>query len=135
MWWLWPHLRRLWAAAGTLTAGLVVSYLSSFSSRLLLPDQKTAWKFLSGHWWWLGSALMALGVASVFAERSYRRFEARAPRPLRIGRRPMRERLGRISKRQAPEPTVVAAAASTIMVGRDAELARLGECFAQVKSG
>src|SRR5690348_2345918 len=27
MWWLWPHLRRLWAAAGTVSAGLAVNYL------------------------------------------------------------------------------------------------------------
>jgi hypothetical protein len=26
MWWLWPHLRRLWAAAGTVSAGLAVNY-------------------------------------------------------------------------------------------------------------
>src|SRR5215472_1701727 len=134
MWWIWPHLRRLWAAAGTLAAGLVVSYLSSFSSRLLLPNQQTAWKFFSGHRWWLGCALMALAVASVFAERGYRRYESRAPRPLHIRRKPMRERLVRLFGR--PRPVVATAVeGSPTMVGRDAELARLREWFAQVKSG
>ncbi len=27
MLWLWPHLRRLWAAAGTVSAGFAVNYL------------------------------------------------------------------------------------------------------------
>src|SRR5215469_12520091 len=134
MWWIWPHLRRLWAAAGTLAAGLVVSYLSSFSNRLLLPNQQTAWKLLSDHRWWLGSALMALAIASVFAERGYRRYESRAPRPLHTRRRPMRERLGRLFGRSRPVVATAAAGPPT-MVGRDAELARLGECFAEVKSG
>src|SRR5215831_10056198 len=134
MWWIWPHLRRLWAAAGTLAAGLVVSYLSSFSGKLLLPDQQTARKFLSDHRWWLGSALIALAVASIFAERGYRQYESRAPRPLHIRRRPMLERLRRLFGRRRPSVATTAAGPST-MVGRDAELARLGEWFAEVKSG
>ena len=37
MWWAWPHLRRLWAAVGTITAGLAVTWVYSLLSERALP--------------------------------------------------------------------------------------------------
>jgi len=41
MWWLWPHLRRLWAGVGTVTAGLAVTYLYNLWSKQAVPDLRS----------------------------------------------------------------------------------------------
>src|SRR5215469_7368867 len=83
MWWLWPHLRRLWAAAGTVSAGLVVNYLYGWLGNQPAPTLSRLTEYLWRYRYWSLSALLAFAVASVFAERQYRKHEARAPRPLR----------------------------------------------------
>jgi hypothetical protein len=73
MWWLWPHLRRLWAGVGTVTVGLVVTCLYSWLSEQPLPHSRIALQTLDDYWLWLGAALLALTTLSVFAERAHRR--------------------------------------------------------------
>jgi len=68
MWWLRPHLRRLWAAAGSLTVGLAVSYIYSFTTKRPLPDQRFVESFLGDHWRWLSAALAGPAVALVTDE-------------------------------------------------------------------
>lgn len=55
LWWAWPHLRRLWAAAGAVTLGLVVNYIYSLSSRQPLPDQQLVGDILTKYWQWMAS--------------------------------------------------------------------------------
>src|SRR5260370_8258413 len=97
MWWLWPHLRRPWAAAGTVSAGLAVNYLYGW----LRNQPASALSQITDHLWryryWSLSALLAFALASVFAERQYRKHEARAPRPLRTHDGRIRTRLSRFS--------------------------------------
>src|SRR5215470_12380707 len=83
MWWLWPHLRRLWAAAGTVSAGLAVNYLYGWLGNQPAPALSRLTDYLWRYRYWSLSALLAFAVASVFAERQFRKHEARAPRPLR----------------------------------------------------
>jgi heme exporter protein D len=72
MWLAGPHLRRLWTAMGAVTVGLIVSYLYSLSSRQPLPDQHIVANLLSYHWQSFGITIVALAIASIFAERAYR---------------------------------------------------------------
>ena len=72
MWWLWPHLRRLWAGVGTVTAGLVVTCLYSWLSEQPLPHSRVALQTLDDYWPWLATALLALTTLSVVAERAHR---------------------------------------------------------------
>lgn len=37
MWWLWPYFKRVWAGAGTIGVGLVVSYLFALIGRQSVP--------------------------------------------------------------------------------------------------
>src|SRR5215469_11562128 len=74
MWWLWPHLRRLWAAVGTVTVGLVVTWLYSLLSEQPLPHSRVALEILDDYWPWFGAALLALTTLSVVAERAHSRY-------------------------------------------------------------
>jgi TolB-like protein/Tfp pilus assembly protein PilF len=73
MWSLWPQLRRLWAGVGTVTAGLLVTWLYSLLSEQPLPHSRVALQILDDYWPWLGVALLALTTLSVVAERAHRR--------------------------------------------------------------
>jgi predicted ATPase len=130
MWWAWPHLRRFWAGVGTLAAGLTVTYVYNLWSRQAVPDLRSAFGVLHDYWVWTGSALLALMAVSVVAERAHRRHQARAPQPLRVAKRSWRERF----QRPAPTAEWSTPSAST-MVGRTAELAKLNDWFAKVKTG
>jgi tetratricopeptide (TPR) repeat protein len=130
MWWVWPHLRRLWAATGAIIVGLTVSYLFNLWSKQAVPDLRSAYGFVHGYWLWTAVALVALGAVSVTAEQAYRRHETRAPMPLRVHRRPWGALLGR----KTP-PANSSAPSEPAMVGRAAELVRLNEWFAQAKAG
>jgi predicted ATPase len=135
MWWLWPHLRRLWAATGAVIVGLVVTYLYSLSSKQALPDFRIISNFLRDYWPWFCGSLFALAMVSVFAERAHQQHEVRAPRPLQFGQRPLLARL--VSSFRAMTRTAVSASPAdraSFMVGREAEITRLGEWFAQVKA-
>ena len=96
MWWLWPHLRRLWAAAGTVSAGLAVNYLYGWLGKQPAPALSQLTDYLWRYRYWGLSALLAFAVASVLAERQFRKYEARAPRPLRTQGGPMRKLLSRV---------------------------------------
>ena len=136
MWWLWPHLRRLWAAAGTLSAGLAVNYLYGWLRSQPVPTltrlTDCGWQY---RYWGL-SALLAFAVASVFAERQFRKHEARAPRPLRAQGGPiqaLRSRFKLAPRMRAANAQTHSVAAR--MVGRTAELAKLNDWFDLVRRG
>jgi hypothetical protein len=133
----WPYLRRLWELLGAIIVGLAVTWLYSLVSGQPLPHQRIAAQFLQEDWPWLAGLLFVLAAVSVTAERAHRRHEARAPKPLQIARPSRLRRLLSRFKRQADAPVEVpsAQAAVSTMVGRTAELARLKEWFAQVRSG
>src|SRR5215470_15054568 len=95
MWWLWPHLRRLWAAAGIVSAGLAVNYLYGWLGKQPAPALSQLTDDLWRYRYWSLSALLAFAVASVFAERQFRKHETRAPRPLRTQGGPIRTLLSR----------------------------------------
>ena len=76
MWWAWPHLRRLWAAVGTITVGLVVTWLYSLLSEQALPHLRIASFLLHDYWPWLGAGLLALTTVSIVAERAHRQHAA-----------------------------------------------------------
>jgi predicted ATPase len=132
----WPYLRRLWALLGAMVVGLAVTWLYSLASEQPLPHLRIAAQLLRDDGPWLAGLLFVLGAVSITAERAHRRHEARAPRPLQTAPQ-SRLRLFRRLKRSADAPAAVpsAQAASSTMVGRTAELARLNEWFAQVRSG
>jgi hypothetical protein len=69
MWWLWPHLRRLWAAAGTVSAGLGVNYLYGWLGNRPAPAVSRLTDYLWRYRYWSLSALLAFAVVSVFGER------------------------------------------------------------------
>ena len=133
MWWLWPHLRRLWAAAGTVSAGLAVNYLYSRLGNQPAPSLSRFTDYLWRYRYWGLSALLAFAVASVFAERQFRKYEARAPRPLRTQGGPIRTLLSRFklpARARAANGQVQSAAPK--MVGRERELAQLSEWLGSV---
>ena len=136
MWWLWPHLRRLWAGVGTLTAGLTVTYLYNLWSKQAVPDLRSLSSLLHDYWVWTGGGLLALATVSVVAERAHRQHEARAPRPLRARRASACALLASL-KRPRSDAALVASVQSVAlaMVGRATELARLKDRFEQVKAG
>ena len=75
MWWLWPHLRRLWAAAGTVSAGLAVNYLYGWLGNQPAPALSQFTDYLWRYRYWSLSALLAFAIASVFAERQFRKYK------------------------------------------------------------
>src|ERR1700757_4962286 len=83
MWWLWPHLRRLWTVTGAVLVGLIVTWLYSLLSEQAVPHPSIVATLFHDYWPWFGGAAVALAMVSVVAERAYRHREARAPRPLR----------------------------------------------------
>jgi AAA ATPase-like protein len=136
MWWLWSHLRRLWAAAGTVSAGLAVNYLYGWLGNQRAPVLSHLTDYLWRYRYWSLSALLAFAVASVFVERQFRKYEARAPRPLRTqgGRiRMLRSRFKLAARARAADGQVQSAAPK--MVGRATELAKLNHWFEQARSG
>jgi hypothetical protein len=136
MWWVWPHLRRLWAATGAVIVGLTVTCLYNLWTRQAVPDLSSLYSFLHDYWVWAGGSLIALAAVSVFAEQAHRRHEARAPKPLRTSHGPIRAILTKLRRSsRAAAQLVSTRLASPVIVGREADLARLGEWFAQVKAG
>jgi hypothetical protein len=129
MWWMWPHLRRLWAGVGTITAGLIVTWLYSLLSAQALPHVSIASILLRDYWPWLAGGLLAIAMVSFVAEQSHRKHQSRAPQPLRIAGRRWFKRF----HSRAPVKSV--ATATSTMVGRVDELAKLNDLFAQVRSG
>ena len=125
MWWVWPHLRRLWGAAGATVVGLTVTYVYSLLSEQALPHLRIAANFLRDDWPWFGVALLALAVASIFAERAHRRQAA----PHFIG-----EARGRKAAKLPPLPASTTAA-PTLIVGREDELKQLHDWYARVLQG
>jgi len=130
MWWLWPHLRRLWAGIGTVAAGLFVSWFYSLLSEQPQPHARIAYALLYRDWPWITFSLMVLGGVSAVAEKAHRNREARTPTPERLRRRLFRERF----KRNLHTVKATALSAPT-MVGRAVELTRLKDWFEQVKTG
>jgi tetratricopeptide (TPR) repeat protein len=125
MWWLWPHFKRIWAMAATVVAGLTINYLYGVWGRQSVPSLRDLSSILFAYWYLTGGVLILLAAASIFAERAHRRHVA----PRFIG-----EARGRKTARLSPlpaSPTV----ASTLVVGRDEELAQLLECYARVLQG
>ena len=136
MWWLWPHLRRLWAAAGTVSAGLAVNYIYGW----LRNQPASALSHITDHLWryryWSLSALLAFAVVSVFAERQFHKHEAQAPRLLRTQGGPVRTLLSRFKLAARVCATdAQAQSAAPNMVGRATELAQLNHWFEQARRG
>jgi len=125
MWWMWPHFKRIWAAAGAIAVGLAVNYLYGLMGNQSVPDLERFLHFLLGYWPLAGGVLILFALVSVFAERAHRRHEA----PHFIGE--VRDRKG------AKLPPLVASttAASTLIVGREGELSQLRAWFASVQKG
>ncbi|HKV54776.1 MAG TPA: AAA family ATPase [Candidatus Binataceae bacterium] len=136
MWWLWPHLRRLWAAAGTVSAGLAVNYLYGWLGNQPAPTLSRLSDYLWRYRYWSLSALLAFAVASVFAEQQFRKHAARAPRPLRTQRSPIRTLLSRLKlAARMRVSNAQAQSAAPSMVGRATEMARLNDWFEQARKG
>ena len=129
MWWLWPHLRRLWAGVGTVAAGLIVTWLYSLLSAQALPHVSIASTLLRDYWPWLAGGLLAFATVSFVAEQGHRRHQSRAPQPLRVAPRPWFRRF------HSRAPIELVATATLTIVGRVNELAKLNDWFAQVRSG
>src|SRR5215469_2112582 len=76
MWRLWPLLRRLWAAVGTVAAGLAVKDLFAVWTKQSVPDVERFSRFPLGHWYWAGGGLTLFAIISVVAARAHRRHKA-----------------------------------------------------------
>ncbi|MGH7842299.1 MAG: hypothetical protein ACREQT_12375, partial [Candidatus Binataceae bacterium] len=122
------------AAVGAIIVGLKVSYLYSLSSKRQSRMSGSSRIFIQAYWPWFGGSLTALAIASVFEERAYRRHEVRAPKPLRVERQSLLTRLGHPFL-ASPPATARLPANGAIIIGREAELVRLGDWFVEVKAG
>jgi hypothetical protein len=60
MWWLWPHLRRLWTVTGAVLVGLIVTWLYSLLSEQAVPHPSIVATLFHDHWPWFGGAAVAL---------------------------------------------------------------------------
>ena len=129
MWWLWPHLRRLWAAAGTVSAGLAVNYLYGWLGNQSAPALSRLTDYLWRYRYWSLSALLAFAIASVFAERQFRKYEARAPRPLRTQGGSIRTLLSRLKPAARARTAIGQVQSAALMVGRATELAQIDRWF------
>jgi hypothetical protein len=125
MWWLWPHFRRIWTAAGAIAVGLAVNYLFALWGEQSVPSVQRLTHFLWDSWYVTGGVLILFAVVSVFAERAYRWHVA----PHFIG-----QLHGRKGTKLPPLPSSTATA-STLMVGREGELRQLSDWFASVLRG
>ena len=125
MWWLWPHFKRIWAAAGAIAAGLAVNYLFALWGRQSVPSLRDLSSLLYGYWYLTGGVLILFAIISVFAERAHRRLAA----PHFIG-----QLRGRKGAKLLPLPASTAAAARLI-VGREDELKQLRDLFPSVLKG
>src|ERR1700687_421976 len=124
MWRLWPLFKRLWAAVGTVAAGLAVKDLIAVWTKQSVPEVERFSRLPLGHWYWGGGGLTLFAIISVVAARAHRRHKA----PRFIGVAP-----GRRAHKEAKLPPLPAPAAATpLMVGREGELAQLREWFAGV---
>jgi TolB-like protein len=132
MWRLWPHLRRLWAVTGAVILGLTVTYIYSAVSEQALPHFRIVTQLLHDYWLWFGGAAVTLAMMSIVAERAHRHREVRAPRPLKV-RQSLLEKLG--LQFGSSRPPLRPRSSLTGLAGRDAELTRLDEWFAQVRTG
>ena len=122
---MWPHLRRLWAGAGAVTAGLVVTWLYSLISEQALPRIHVVSALAYGYWPWFGGALFVLTIVSVFAEQAHRRHATLHF----IGEEP-----GRKGATMPPLPAS-STAASTLVVGREGELKQLRDWYVSMANG
>lgn len=84
MWWLWPHLRRLWAAAGTITVGLAIDCLYGWLGNQSLPSLQHLADFLWLYRYWSSGLLMGLVTISIAAQRAHSRREAQLPRHMKV---------------------------------------------------
>jgi predicted ATPase len=115
---------------------LAVNYLYGWLRNQPAPVLSQLTDYIWLHRYWGLSALLAFAVASVFAERQFRKHEARAPRPLRMQGGPIRILLSRFKlATRGRAPAAQAQSAATNMVGRATEFARLNDWFEQARSG
>ena len=114
-------MRRIWAATGAIAVGLAVNYLFAIWGKQSVPHLHDLTDLLASNWYWTAGAMVVLIGLSIAAERAHRKHESRAPRALRTKR-------GRSGDVLPPSST-------TTIVGRETELARLNDWFAQVKAG
>src|SRR5580704_17458914 len=124
MWRLWPLFKRLWAAVGTVAAGLAVKDLLAVWTKQSVPDVERFSRFPLRHWYWAGGGLTLFAIISVVAARAHRRHAA----PRFIGAAP-----GRRTRQWSTLPPPPAPA--PLMVGRETELAQLRDWFARVRKG
>jgi tetratricopeptide (TPR) repeat protein len=115
---------------------LAVNYLYGWLWNQPAPALSWLTDYLWRYRYWGLSALLAFAVTSVFAEREFRKHEARAPRPLRTQGGPIRTLRSRF-KLAARVRAADAQTQSTApkMVGRATELAQLNGWFEQARSG
>ena len=124
---MWPHLRRLWAALGTVGVGLTINYLYGIWDNESVPHLSLVANFLTKNCYWSAGALLLLITVSIFAERAHRRHLA----PHFIGEHP------RPTRRTVPEtpPPVAPLIPAARLVGRDSEIARISSRFERVLGG
>jgi DNA polymerase III delta prime subunit len=115
---------------------LAVNYLYGWLGKQPAPALSQLTDYLWRYRYWSLSALLAFAIASVFAERQFRKYEARAPRPLRTQGGPirtLRSRFKLAARPRAADGQVQPAAQK--MVGRATELAQLNHWLEQTRSG
>src|ERR1700684_1316116 len=84
MGWLWPHLRRLWAIAGTITVGLAINWLYGWLGNQSLPSLQHLADVLGLYRYWSTGLLMGLFTIFVLAQTAHSRREAQLPRHLTV---------------------------------------------------
>jgi tetratricopeptide (TPR) repeat protein len=115
---------------------LAVNYLYGWLGNQPPPALSRFTDYLWRYRYWSLSALLVFAVASVFAERQFRKYEARAPRPLRTQGGPIRTLLSRFKPAaRARAANGKVQSATPKMVGRATELTQLNHWFEQTRSG
>src|SRR5579885_1477285 len=115
------HLRRFWAPVGGLALGLTGSLIWAVLTKGEVPQASAVMMLVHERWPWFAAGFVVLLLGSITVEVFHRREEIRAPRVIRLDSRPI-------------SLTFPAVAAGT-MVGRERELQRLKDWFAEVQSG